>query len=109
MAKLLIKVQSFSRFPGPRFKRLGEHSGEAFREDVLLPAIKKHGGDIVVDLDGTMGYGSSFLEECFGGLIRAGVEPSIAISIANNLKSDEDESLKSEIQEYVQDAVDQRA
>ncbi|TPW33867.1 STAS-like domain-containing protein [Oecophyllibacter saccharovorans] len=57
--------------PGGRFKRFGPGSGEEFRDDHLLPALKKAGdGRVTVILDSRRGYGSSFLEEAFGGLIR---------------------------------------
>lgn len=32
--------------------------------------LKEHEGTVIVDLDGTSGYGSSFLDEAFGGLVR---------------------------------------
>lgn len=59
----------FSTTPGGRFRTDGPYSGEAFREDVLLPLLRE-GAQIVVDLAGTEGFGSSFLEEAFGGLVR---------------------------------------
>ena len=69
MAKTMISVaRDFSKYPAGRFRQDGKFTGEAFREDFLLPALKK--GDVEVDLDGTLGYGSSFLEEAFGGLVR---------------------------------------
>ena len=74
MSERRIEIaKQFSRYPGGRYRRDGAHSGEAFREDVLLPALKeavKSGTRLVVVLDGTEGYPSSFLEEAFGGLIR---------------------------------------
>lgn len=66
---ITIKIaKEFSTTPGGRFKKTGPHSGEAFREKIL-EALKQN--DIVtIILDGTEGYGSSFLEEAFGGLVR---------------------------------------
>lgn len=67
-----IKIASeFSEFPAGRTKEDGPNSGEKFREDFLVPALKNEGSHLTVDLDDTMGYGSSFLEEAFGGLVRA--------------------------------------
>jgi len=61
----------FSYFPGGRYRKGGENSGEEFRDDFLIPALREH--DVVaVHLDGTNGYGSPFLEEAFGGAVRAG-------------------------------------
>lgn len=103
-----LKVIEFSEFPGPRYIHLGDSSGEQFREKYLLPKIKEH-GVIQVDLDGAFGYGSSFLEEAFGGLLRAGVEPEIARGIAQNLKSDDDPSLKIEVTGYIEDAINENS
>ena len=69
-----IKIASeFSTAPGPRYISEGKFSGEQFRKEKLLPkvleAIDKK-CKLAIDLDGTSGYGTSFLEESFGGLIR---------------------------------------
>lgn len=69
-----VKVGDFSRTPYGRFKEDGEFNGERFRKEVLLkyfenPEVKK----VVVYLDTVeegYEYGSSFLEEVFGGLVR---------------------------------------
>lgn len=45
-------------------------SGERFRREVLVPALRAH-KYVHVDLDGYNRYGRSFLDEAFGGLIRA--------------------------------------
>lgn len=102
-----INVIEFSEFPGPRYERLGPNSGEKFRELVLLPALlAEHQEDVIVNLDGTAGYGSSFLEEAFGGLIRRGVSYETAIKLCNNIISKEDESLKEEIRIYINEAAE---
>jgi|SRR6185437_3975012 len=61
--------RDFSRFPGYRYVSQGPNSGEKFRKQ-LVRALKSH-DLIVVDLDGTTGIGSSFLDEAFGGLVFA--------------------------------------
>lgn len=101
----VVKVSDFTQFPGPRYRALGDYSGEEFRDDILIPAIYQYGADIIVDLDGTLGYGSSFLEECFGGLIRNGVSKENALMILDRIKSEEDESLILEIKSYIEDAA----
>jgi hypothetical protein len=68
-----IRVADHARSPGGRYSSDGPSSGEWFREKVLRPALDraaKTGEMVVVELDGTSGYGSSFLEEAFGGLVR---------------------------------------
>lgn len=101
----VINVTDFSEFPGPRYISLGPNSGEAFRKQVLIPNILEHAGEVTVDLDGALGYGSSFLDEAFGGLIRDGVDSEIVLKICDNLKSDDDPSLKIQITQWVKEAI----
>jgi len=97
----LLKIAvAFTKTPGPRYRSEGEFSGEQFRAEILLPrilnAIKK-GLKLIVDLDGTHGYGLSFLEESFGGLIR---DDGIRLETINSLLqiiSDEEPDLKDEV------------
>ncbi|MBA43263.1 MAG: hypothetical protein CMF62_04540 [Magnetococcales bacterium] len=64
--------QEFSKYPAGRVKSDGPHSGERFRDDILIPLLEgSHSVEVLLD-DGVIGYGSSFLEECFGGLVRKG-------------------------------------
>ena len=67
--KLITVASDFSLSPAGRFLADGPFPGEKFREEILLPALREH-EDVIVDLDGTSGMGSSFLEEAFGGLVR---------------------------------------
>lgn len=73
-AMISIATQ-FSRTPAGRYKADGPKSGEAFRENMLAPSLRKY-DRVTVDLDGTLGFGSSFLEEAFGGLVRMGFSAS---------------------------------
>lgn len=63
-------AKNFSEFPAGREPEDGPFSGERFREELLAPLLTNTDDVVEVDLDGTMGYGSSFLEEAFGGLVR---------------------------------------
>jgi hypothetical protein len=100
--KTINVAKDFTRFPSGRFKRNGSTSGEAFRQDFLEPPLRD-GQEISVELDGTIGYGSSFLEEAFGGLIRSlGLSP-LALNSKLKLMS-EDPSLLEEISGYIEDA-----
>lgn len=97
-----VKVRDFTEFPGPRHEHIGPFSGERFREEVLLKAINEHGiSEVHVDLDGTAGYGSSFLEEAFGGLVRSGISYESVAKLCERLLSNEDPSLIEEIKGYV--------
>ncbi len=69
-------AEQFSTTPGGRFRKHGRYSEEEFREEVLRGLFEKAIGSddkLAIILDGTAGYGSSFLEEAFGGLIRLGL------------------------------------
>jgi len=74
MGDLTVNIaKDFSPYPGGRFREHGPNSGEAFREDILIPKLKEAlANDLAlhVVLDGAVGYPSSFLEEAFGGLVR---------------------------------------
>jgi hypothetical protein len=92
-------VRDFSIHPGPRFVSQGPNSGERFRR-VLVRALKDN--DVVqVDLDGTSGIGSSFLDEAFGGLVFAeGMTPS-EVQKRVRIKSDFDASYLVTINEAI--------
>lgn len=65
-----IKIKDdFSRYPLGRDDSDGPFNGEKFRKEHLVPALRMH-EKVTVYLDGPKGYGSSFLEEAFGGLVR---------------------------------------
>ena len=69
-AYVLDVADQFSKRPFGRYRADGEErSAEAFRDTLLIPAILRH-EHVTVDLSGTNYYGSSFLEETFGGLVR---------------------------------------
>jgi hypothetical protein len=70
---MLIAVADFSTYPSGRDQRDGDFNGTKFRQDVLVPALRdalSRGSKVVVSLANVMSFGSSFLEEAFGGLIR---------------------------------------
>jgi len=67
--------KSFSKVPSGRFWTDGDYSGEAFREETLLPIIRSLSENETVDIildDGVEGYGSSFLTEAFAGIVKYG-------------------------------------
>jgi hypothetical protein len=63
--------KDFCEVPLGRYAMDGPFSGERFREEYLLPALRDNKKVIVV-IDNTEGFGSSFLDEAFGGLVRDG-------------------------------------
>lgn len=62
-------ARDFSPHPAGRYRSDGPYSGETFRDDLLYPALISS-AHVEVDMDGALGYGSSFLDEAFAGLIR---------------------------------------
>lgn len=95
-------AEVFSKHPAGRYAEDGPYSGEKFREEILIPALAEY-GEISIELDNTAGYGSSFLEEAFGGLIRAHVASATDLRDRISLVTD-DEALSEEIWEYVDQA-----
>lgn len=100
-------ARDFSSTPGGRFRNMGPGSGEEFRE-YLLRALKKNKSETVtIILDGAEGYGSSFLEEAFGGLVRLKALP--ADEIMNRVKvvanSPQYETYAFEAHKYMVDAA----
>ena len=69
--KVIDIAKDFSIFPGGRFPQDGPNSGEEFRMKFLIPNLINN-QDIIIKLDGTRGYSSSFIEEVLGGLVRCG-------------------------------------
>lgn len=103
MHHIISIAKQFSEFPTGRFYSDTEVSGQAFREKFLVPRLKV-GDSLLVDLDGVEGFGSSFLDEAFGGLVR--LEGFRLHELSENLKfkSEEDPSLIVEINGYMSDA-----
>lgn len=90
-------AKDFSRAPAGRYISDGPNSGERFRKEFLVPAIKvSHHIDIL--LDGTRGLGSSFLEEAFGGLVRLGYSRDDLLKKFSLVSADP--SLVAEIKSY---------
>lgn len=100
-------ARDFTQFPSGRSKLKGETSGEAFREKFLEPPIRD-GKEILVELDGTIGYSSSFLEEAFGGLVRSLSMPAGRLMKILHFKSD-DLILLDEVNGYILDAQKQQS
>ncbi|HUX54909.1 MAG TPA: STAS-like domain-containing protein [Williamwhitmania sp.] len=107
--KITLSVaDEFSRTPGPRYEVEGDFSGESFRKSLLFPKLNKTIQDnslLEINLDGTAGYGTSFLEEAFGGLIRHNKLNRETIKNSIQIISDEEEYLIDDIEKYLDDAA----
>ncbi len=105
-------VKEYTDKPGARYEHQGPYSGEKFRDTILYPkfmeALEKK-ETLTVNLDGGYGYGSSFLEETFGGLVRR-----LKKEKNNNYKevskiiiiSNDNVMWYEKIKKYIQDAID---
>jgi len=103
----LVICKEFSPSPGPRYASEGDFSGEEFRIKLLAPRLKdaiSNKKTLFIDLDGTAGYGTSFLEEAFGGLIRIDKYKYDDILAHLQLKSEEEPYLTEDIMGYLKDA-----
>lgn len=106
---IIINIaQDYTKTPGGRFIKDGPYSGEDFREKQLKPKFlesleKKEKMKVI--LDGGYGYGSSFLEESFGGLAR---ELKAQELREIEIVSEEEPQLTEDIQSYIDDALKAR-
>lgn len=101
----IVIAKQFSDTPGPRSKDEGDFSGEEFLEKLLMSSYEKsvaEGGKLLVDLDGTEGYATSFLEAAFGGLARKFPPSEVVANLV--LKSEDEPYLIDEIKAYIADA-----
>jgi hypothetical protein len=110
MESINFKIaKEFSSTPGPRYIHEGPNSGELLRTtmffDLFANAIQ-HNKMVVVNLDGPAGYGTSFLEEIFGGLIREHHLDYDQIISHLSITSEEEPYLKDDIYHYLKEAYE---
>ncbi|MBV6455090.1 MAG: STAS-like domain-containing protein [Bacteroidetes bacterium] len=70
--KTISVLESFSEFPALRHCNISDKSGEEFYHSVLNREFKgqfEKKEKLIVNLDNTAGYASSFLDEAFGNLV----------------------------------------
>lgn len=103
MKTQLSVARDFSEYPFGRYPAHGPHSGQRFRDEHLLPLLRKK-LVVTVDLTGAKGLAPSFLEEAFGGLVRAGFSEADLQELLI-IRSDLDPSLAEEAWIYVKDAA----
>jgi len=92
-------AKEFNVRPFGRYRKDGDRSAQVFREDLLLPALRAH-DHVTVDLSGTNFYGSSFLEEVFGGLVREGFTKD-ELDRKLTVLHDKLPSVVTEVEEYI--------
>ncbi|WP_029285359.1 STAS-like domain-containing protein [Pedobacter sp. R20-19] len=99
-------ARQFTRKPGPRKIEEGDNSGELYRKQLLILVKQAIDEDkkLIIDLDGVLGYGTSFLEEMFGGLIRNNHIPYEQLSKRLSFISYEEPFLIDDINKYLQRA-----
>lgn len=70
---MIVKILTdFNEYPGLRNCSISDNSGELFYHRILNGAFKQafeKREQLIVDLDDTGGYASSFLDEAFGNLV----------------------------------------
>lgn len=105
MDRIAINIANdFSKTPGPRTKKEGDFSAEEFIEKILKDKFTeavKNSSKIIINLDRTAGYATSFLEGSFGQLQRD--NPKIEVDKYVEFISVEDPYLIEEIMEYIND------
>jgi len=99
-------AKDFNRFPGGRHPRHGPGNGEEFRDKFLLPPLRK-GEKVVVLFDDAAGFPASFLEEAFGGLVRAGFSSDELNNLLTIEVSDSDSVVyRDEAWQYIKEESD---
>jgi hypothetical protein len=98
-----IKIATdFSKTPGARYYKDGKKSGEEFF-DLLLDRnfadAKNKNCLLIVDLDGTEGYATSFLDEAFRRLAEKYGAKAVLKTL--NIVSNEEPDWVEEIQHYI--------
>ncbi len=85
-SKEIVIGRDYAEVPGGRYAKYGPFSGEDFRDNVLVPALRGY-DRVTVYLDGAKTYMSSFLEEAFGGLIRVSGIPYEELKIKLSVRA----------------------
>lgn len=94
----VINVFDFTEYPGLRHCDISDDSGEAFYHKILNHSFRKSleaDEKILINLDGTVGYPPSFIDEAIGNLVY-----DFTLEIVKKyveIKSDEEEYLLDDI------------
>lgn len=97
MNTIVVKVSDFTTLPGARHREDGDGSADQFFEERVLPILRKilenKESKIIIDLDGTLGYASSFISQ-LAVRIKGEVHNKRTIKKRLIIKSDDDENQK---------------
>lgn len=98
--------KNYSDDPSGRYYTDGDGSGEEFREEVLKPLLESL-DELTINIDDNVeGYGSSFLVEAFGGLVKHGyfTKDQLLKKITISLTNEDFEFYKKKIIQYINEA-----
>ena len=106
MVKINI-AQDFNDVLGGRFYSDGQYSGQEFFEEILKRKYEEAIGKkekLEINLDGTFGYPSSFIDQSFGELGRKYGEKMVQNTLT--FISEDQPSLENKIREYIRRGSD---
>ena len=105
MQHKVVIATDFSEFPGARNYGDGKKTGEEFYELVLKESFQDALNDaekLFVDIDGTNGYATSFLDQAFGELAK---DFGVQVVLDNiEIKTEDEPDLLEDIMGYIKDA-----
>jgi hypothetical protein len=106
MDEIIINIAlDFSPTPGPRKREEGQFSAEEFLESTLIKNYDKARSELkklIINLDGTAGYATSFLEGSFGELVRLKTKREVIETLI--FISNDEPYLIDEIKQYMENA-----
>jgi hypothetical protein len=109
MKEMYIDIaQDFSDSPSGRYIEDGAYCGANFLNDFLLPNIHKY-TKIILDFTHVLGYGSSFLEEAFGGLVRETGMSKDELFRHIEVRTLNDPFLLDEINQYIDEELERKS
>lgn len=109
MKEMYIDIaQEFSDSPSGRYIEDGAFCGANFLNRFLLPNINKY-TKIILDFTNVLGYGSSFLEEAFGGLVRETGMSKDEFFKHIEIKTLNDPFLLEEINQYIDEEIERES
>ncbi|KIO38300.1 STAS-like domain-containing protein [Shewanella sp. cp20] len=104
--------KDFCDTPAGRYLSDGDYTGEHFRENVLKQLVNQlaPGEKLEIKIDDCEGFGSSFLDEAFGGMVGKGyIKPAdfnelLVIEYDENDDSESFSFFEKKIREYINTA-----